>query len=481
MTDLKADPQNSPQQPGVGGSRLEGGELEFAEHAPNEDLGGIESLLDMDTDDSGCYEEDEEADGEEDGDGGRLAAEGGVVQQNKGQLGPTKEADYECLLNDIWPWISTKQDCKVLTPALVWQVARKRAPNFTQETRKLGALLRPTWDHMNRPSIHTHAPLTGRPGYEQEKLRINRFDKMDLLLPIFSSLRMSGYQGVPLHNITLDEVQHFSQAELLDAGGVVAASVVGVPKTSLHLAANYRTHAGILNVAAAVVDVVREYHPMHIDNLPREKAFFKGPSPLLLSSTSSEDLMFLLLGSDPDTSQDKGALRLAREAPLDVLLCEELKHLYTALTRPRNNVVVFDSNVKQRGPSSTTCVSWAWHSMSAGQHYFLPQPQHSHIQRFRGLGAHTSTQVWGIVSILRTADSSVITRDGCRDYSAKSARKVPSKSLTEDSTDGNQFSLRKAKIARKTEQRGARVSWTPNSGWSPGNSGPALPSLSVRV
>lgn len=41
----------------------------------------------------------------------------------------------------------------------------------------------------------------------------------------------------------------------------------------------------------------------HIDNLPREKAFFKGPSPLLLSSTSSEDLMFLLLGSDPDTSQ----------------------------------------------------------------------------------------------------------------------------------------------------------------------------------
>lgn len=47
-----------------------------------------------------------------------------------------------------------------------------------------------------------------------------------------------------------------------DAGGVVAASVVGVPKTSLHLAANYRTHAGILNVAAAVVDVVREYHPM---------------------------------------------------------------------------------------------------------------------------------------------------------------------------------------------------------------------------
>ena len=41
----------------------------------------------------------------------------------------------------------------------------------------------------------------------------------------------------------------------------------------------------------------------HIDNLPREKAFFKGPAPLLLSSLSPDDLTFLLLGSDPKTSQ----------------------------------------------------------------------------------------------------------------------------------------------------------------------------------
>ncbi|KAL3144394.1 hypothetical protein ABBQ32_004148 [Trebouxia sp. C0010 RCD-2024] len=144
----------------------------------------------------------------------------------------------------------------------------------------------------------------------------------------------------------------------------------------------------------------------HTDNLPREKAVFKGPSPLLLSSISCEDLTLLLLGSDPDTlsggvwcppshlgkelggsdklpqhlkdsdiwkeqqetcghasspagsplvqvevdAQDRGALRLAREATPDVLLCEELKHLSTALTRAKNNVVVFDSSVKQSTP-----------------------------------------------------------------------------------------------------------------------------------
>ncbi len=41
----------------------------------------------------------------------------------------------------------------------------------------------------------------------------------------------------------------------------------------------------------------------HIDNLAREKAFFVGPPPLLLSSLSPDDLTFLLLGSDPKTSQ----------------------------------------------------------------------------------------------------------------------------------------------------------------------------------
>ncbi len=46
---------------------------------------------------------------------------------------------------------------------------------------------------------------------------------------------------------------------------------------------------------------------------------------------------------------DKGALRVARADP-DVLLCEELKQLYTALTRAKNNVIMFDSNMAKRAP-----------------------------------------------------------------------------------------------------------------------------------
>ena len=43
---------------------------------------------------------------------------------------------------------------------------------------------------------------------------------------------------------------------------MAAATTVGVPKKPLHLPTNYRTHSGILNAAAAVVDILKEYYPM---------------------------------------------------------------------------------------------------------------------------------------------------------------------------------------------------------------------------
>lgn len=33
-----------------------------------------------------------------------------------------------------------------------------------------------------------------------------------------------------------------------------------------------------------------------------------------------------------------------------MLLCEELKHLYTAITRAKNNVVIFDQDERKRAP-----------------------------------------------------------------------------------------------------------------------------------
>lgn len=63
-----------------------------------------------------------------------------------------------------------------------------------------------------------------------------------------------------------------------------------------------------VQVASTVVDILNRFYPQHMDRLEREKAFFPGPGPLLMSSLTLDDLAILLSGSDRKASQ-VGALR----------------------------------------------------------------------------------------------------------------------------------------------------------------------------
>ncbi len=69
------------------------------------------------------------------------------------------------------------------------------------------------------------------------------------------------------------------------------------------LQTNYRSHSGVMRVAAVVVDILHRFFPQHMDRLPRETAFFEGPGPLLLSSLRQDDLSVLLSASNPQASQ----------------------------------------------------------------------------------------------------------------------------------------------------------------------------------
>ena len=48
-------------------------------------------------------------------------------------------------------------------------------------------------------------------------------------------------------------------------------------------------------------------------------------------------------------AEEKGCLRCSRNEP-DVLLCEEYKQLYTAMTRAKNNIIIFDRNPRKHAP-----------------------------------------------------------------------------------------------------------------------------------
>ncbi|GFH09844.1 TPR and ankyrin repeat-containing protein 1 [Haematococcus lacustris] len=72
-----------------------------------------------------------------------------------------------------------------------------------------------------------------------------------------------------------------------------APAVVGVPQIQ-QLLINHRTHQGILNAAAVVVDALKHHYPAGIDSLARERAHFQGPGPVLEGSLSSTDIRPLL-------------------------------------------------------------------------------------------------------------------------------------------------------------------------------------------
>ncbi len=65
---------------------------------------------------------------------------------------------------------------------------------------------------------------------------------------------------------------------------------------------NYRSHRGVLALAAAVVEVVYEFFPGAIDRLEPDQGLFDGPKPKLLLTTQMShltvrrlELVFLLL------------------------------------------------------------------------------------------------------------------------------------------------------------------------------------------
>ncbi|WAR27590.1 TRNK1-like protein, partial [Mya arenaria] len=165
-------------------------------------------------------------------------------------------------------------------------------------------------------------------------------------------------------------------------------SAVEVPTQVYQLTQNYRSHAGILSLATSIVDLMVEFFPESFDRLQRDQASFKGPQPILLESCSFGDLAVLLRGNRRKTSNiEFGAhqailvvndaardsipeeLRLGLVLTIDEakglefddvllynffkdseVLNSELKRLYTALTRARVNVWIFDEDDVKRAP-----------------------------------------------------------------------------------------------------------------------------------
>jgi hypothetical protein len=55
-----------------------------------------------------------------------------------------------------------------------------------------------------------------------------------------------------------------------------------------HLTVNYRSHAGIVDCAHSVIEIITRYWRNTIDSLPREKGNLYGAKPIFYSDLSPE-------------------------------------------------------------------------------------------------------------------------------------------------------------------------------------------------
>ena len=178
--------------------------------------------------------------------------------------------------------------------------------------------------------------------YEKRKAQRGEFDINDLSLHLYCEILKNGYHGEMMHYVSIDEVQDLSPLQIclfrlicnnlngfLFAGDTAQTIAAGVGfrfedirslfytdfipnMTSGHdalvppvqtLTRNYRSHAGVINLATTIVDALIKFFPFTIDKLPPERAMISGQAPLFLKDTSEENLMLNLFGTKSERRQ----------------------------------------------------------------------------------------------------------------------------------------------------------------------------------
>eukprot|EP00741_Cyanophora_paradoxa_P016412 tig00020912_g15847.t1 len=175
--------------------------------------------------------------------------------------------------------------------------------------------------------------------YLEAKRRRNLYDVTDAVHHIYREVVARGYKGPPIHEIIVDEVQDFTQAELAlaalvcgDGGGLFfcgdtcqtiarglsfrfcdlrslfhldAGAGAGAARRALavpgqlpirQLTQNYRSHAGILACSSVVVDMLELLFDREIDVLQRDTGLRDGPPPFLLPYSGLRELAAFLFG-----------------------------------------------------------------------------------------------------------------------------------------------------------------------------------------
>lgn len=289
-----------------------------------------------------------------------LFAEDEKLGNTKGKGATRQEMTYS-LFHKKWPKINsrTKSD---MNPALVWREIKSyikgsvSALHVDDPERSLPhrrfldlneylALPRKV-SRLDQAQRRVAYALYER--YEKIKAEGNHFDEMDVVynlagrVSLFCTTARTAEDGenkprqgiLPIDSLFVDEVQDFTQAELyllvklsadpnnlMLAGDTAQSISIGVgfrfadvrqiffkefggnEPQLLQLIYNYRSHSGVLRLAASVVELLYFFFSDSLDRLPPDLGLFKGPKPVIMEANTPDELVLMLEGSKRETSR----------------------------------------------------------------------------------------------------------------------------------------------------------------------------------
>ncbi|PWA91983.1 recBCD enzyme subunit RecB, P-loop containing nucleoside triphosphate hydrolase [Artemisia annua] len=128
--------------------------------------------------------------------------------------------------------------------------------------------------------------------YEKMKSKNGDFDLGDFVNDIHKRLKNEIYEGDQMNFVYIDEVSRYT----ILSTAISRKQGKGFVSEIKQLKQNFRTHAGVLELAQSVIDILYCYFVNSIDNLEPETSLISGEAPVLLESCNDENAVVTIFG-----------------------------------------------------------------------------------------------------------------------------------------------------------------------------------------
>uniref|UniRef100_A0A6N2NGM6 UvrD-like helicase ATP-binding domain-containing protein n=1 Tax=Salix viminalis TaxID=40686 RepID=A0A6N2NGM6_SALVM len=260
----------------------------------------------------------------------------------------TKEVNFEKFCAVYWPRFNEKIKNKLDSSRVFTEIISHIKGSLQAGKSRDGSLSREDYVNLSEGRISTlnrqkrDVIYDIFEGYEKMKAANGDFDMADFVNDLHLRLKTYKYEGEAMDFVYIDEVQDLTMRQIAlfkhicrnveegfvfsgDTAQTIARGIdfrfedirslfynefvlasrgtgndrseKGQISKIFHLNQNFRTHAGVLNLAQSVIDLLYRFFPSFIDLLSHETSLIYGEAPILLESGNDENAIVTIFGN----------------------------------------------------------------------------------------------------------------------------------------------------------------------------------------